>query len=139
MTCKSLHKNKPENYQRAKGLRESGSVVEKILWRSLRDNLKDYDLKFRYQYPINPYIADFVCFSARLIVDIDGASHDSSFESDNKRQRFLGAQGFCVIRFGNSEVMDDVNSVVDTILKKAGELRQKRWEKGREKCSVANY
>ena len=86
---------------RAKQLRQTMTRAETLLWRYLKANRID-GLGFRRQTPIQNYIADFVCFSAKLIVELDGESHD--FE-----------EGFQVLRFTNDQVMSNLEGVVETI------------------------
>jgi very-short-patch-repair endonuclease len=125
--CEACHKNQPDSYTCAKQLRDAGSFVEKLLWRVLRHNASHTKTKFRYQHPISPYIVDFACLSARLIVEIDGSSHDATPEWDRKREQFLKAQGFELMRISNAEVLNDVVVVAETIMHRAEELQQNRW------------
>jgi very-short-patch-repair endonuclease len=121
------HKNLPENIRRAKVLRQSGSVIEKILWNVLRLSREQKEIKFRYQHPLRPYIVDFVCLPARLVVEIDGPSHDASSEKDQCRQKLLEDKGYMIVRFSNADVLNDVHAVASTIRQKAKELLQHRW------------
>ncbi len=75
--------------------------------------------------PIGPYIADFACRDAKLVVEIDGATHSSDEEiaADNRRTEFLEKHGFRVIRFTNEAVFESVDGVCETIL---AELRKER-------------
>jgi very-short-patch-repair endonuclease len=101
---------------RAKQLRQAMTRAETLLWRHLKASRID-GLGFRRQTPIRNYIADFVCFSAKLVVELDGESHD--FEererSDQKRDAFFKSEGFKVLRFTNEQVMSNLEGVVDTI------------------------
>jgi very-short-patch-repair endonuclease len=71
-------------------------------------------LGFRRQVPMQSYIADFVCFSARLVTELDGESHD--FESrqtrDRTRDAWFEAQGFTVLRYTNNDVLTNLTGVV---------------------------
>ena len=82
-------------------------------------------LKFRRQQPIAPYIVDFVSFAPRLVIEIDGVSHDNPARilADEKRDYSLRQSGFTVLRFTDSDVMKDAESVVATILLRAEILR----------------
>jgi very-short-patch-repair endonuclease len=73
--------------------------------------------KFRRQAPIGPYIVDFVCFAARLVVELDGASHDDVvYEYDERRQAWLEAQGFKVLRLSaDYPEMDPIEGVWEAI------------------------
>ena len=84
------------------------------LWSELRDRRLD-TTKFRRQAPIGPFVADFLCSEARLIVEIDGSQHADS-KRDRARDAELQARGFRVLRFWNDDVMRDLRAVCDTIV-----------------------
>lgn len=87
--------------------------AEKMLWRELR--MRQFDAhKFRRQFPLGPYIVDFVCLDARLIIEVDGGQHQESPE-DRRRDAWLSAQGFRVLRFWNNDVMNDLYAVSERI------------------------
>ena len=68
------------------------------MWNKLRGRQLD-GWKFRRQSPIGPYVVDFVCFEARLVVELDGTSHDdTNVDYDERRQAWLESQGFRVLR-----------------------------------------
>lgn len=97
-------------------LRAAASEAEQKLWRQLR--LKKINgLRFRRQFPLGPYFADFVCLPARLIVEVDGSQHglDEQVSRDARRTDWLMRNNFRVIRFSASAVMADVESVVEGI------------------------
>ena len=121
------HKNLPANNRRAKELRQSGSVVKRILWHALRTHPEQKLIKFRFQHPIRPYIADFVCLSAHLIIEIDGPSHDATPDRDKQRQEYFEDKGYIVLRFSNTDVLNNVCAVVATIRQRAKELLHVRW------------
>jgi len=75
------------------------------------------DLKFRRQATIGLYIADFVCIEAKLVVELDGGQHLE--ELDRKRTHFLEQRGFTVLRFWNNDALENVEGVLETILKTA--------------------
>ena len=95
-------------------LRDNETVAEKRLWQQLRKKRID-NRRFRRQYRLGRYIVDFVCLSARLIVEVDGPSHEFTVQEDEARTRWLVSQGFRVIRFTNEDVVFDIDSVVRTI------------------------
>jgi very-short-patch-repair endonuclease len=101
---------------RAKQLRQTMTRVETLLWRHLKANRLD-GLGFRRQTPIRNYIADFVCMSVKLIVELDGESHDfvERQNADQKRDAFFVSEGFQVLRFTNDDVMSNLEGVVETI------------------------
>jgi len=71
----------------------------------------------RRQTPIGNYVADFVCFSSKLIIELDGESHDfeERQKSDQRRDAFFAAEGFQVLRFTNEQVMSNLEGVVEAI------------------------
>src|SRR3954451_14371420 len=90
---------------RAKQLRQAMTRAETLLWRYLKAHRID-GLGFRRQVPFRNYIADFACLSAKLIVELDGASHDfqDQQKADARRDDFFSAKGFQVLRFTNQDV-----------------------------------
>src|SRR3954464_13130157 len=101
---------------RAKQLRQTMTRAETLLWRYLKANRVD-GLGFRRQTPIGNYIADFVCMSVKLVVELDGESHDfdERQRADQKRDVFFQSEGFQVLRFTNEQVMSNLEGVVETI------------------------
>ncbi len=72
-------------------------------------------LKFRRQCAIGPYIVDFACLEAKLVVEIDGPSHDRRIDYDAMRTRFLEARGYLVLRFGMQDVSENLVGVLEAI------------------------
>jgi len=101
---------------RAKQLRQTMTPAETLLWRYLKANRID-GLGFRRQVPFLNYIADFACLSAKLIIELDGHSHDfdAQQKSDTTRDAFFASEGFRVLRFTNHDVMSNLEGVVDAI------------------------
>ena len=101
---------------RARQLRRSMSLPEAYLWQVLRR--RPDGLKFRRQHPFERYTADFYCAAARLVVEIDGASHGMGDNPalDRERDRAMLEQGLQVIRFNADDVIKDVESVVTAIV-----------------------
>jgi very-short-patch-repair endonuclease len=99
--------------EKALKLRRNMTDAERALWRVLRDRKDGY--RFRRQEPIDHYIVDFVCFKARLVIEVDGGQHSES-ATDKKRDAYLRSQGFRVLRFWNSEVMSNFDAVHVAIL-----------------------
>ena len=100
----------------ARRLRRDMTNAEAMLWRLLRGSQVD-GLKFRRQVPLGPYIADFLCFQYRLIVELDGPPHDGDERRsrDIARDEWLRAQGYRVVRFPNDLVIGGGDVVVDRI------------------------
>ena len=86
----------------ARRLRSEMTNAETMVWRALRGGRLG-GAKFRRQVPIGPYVADLLCFDARLIIELDGPSHDDPEQRDHDRHRdgWLVSQGFRVLRFSN--------------------------------------
>ena len=105
------------SHLRAKQLRKNMTDAERLLWQRLRLN-QIHGHKFRRQFPIDPYIVDFICLENRLIVELDGGQHATQREYDSVRSKWLEAQGFQVIRFWNHEVMQNTDAVVEEIARK---------------------
>jgi very-short-patch-repair endonuclease len=101
---------------RAKQLRQTMTRAETLLWRYLKANRID-GLGFRRQVPFRNYIADFACLSLKLIVELDGESHEfeERQKADQNRDAFFVAEGFCVLRFSNEQVMTNLEGVLETI------------------------
>ena len=118
---KARHKNGEGIVKRAKTLRQTGSMTERILWKALREHPEQQEIKFRYQHPLSRYVVDFACLSARLVVEIDGLSHDGTDREDTARQAFIEGQGYMVIRFSNEDVLRNVGSVAETVRHQARE------------------
>jgi very-short-patch-repair endonuclease len=97
-----------------KSLRDNETVAEKRLRQQLRKKRID-NRRFRRQYRLGRYIVDFVCLSARLVVEVDGPSHEVTVREDEVRTRWLVSQGFRVTRFSSEDVLFDIDSVVRTI------------------------
>jgi lipoyl(octanoyl) transferase len=95
-------------------LRTHSSNAEKLLWRHLR-NRQVEGVKFRRQDPIGPYIADFVCLSAKLIIELDGGQHAVRSEHDEKRTRYLESLGYRVLRYWNNDVLTNIDGVLQDI------------------------
>ncbi len=107
--------------RRARSLRRDATAAERLLWRRLA-NRACGGHKFVRQEPIGPYFADFACRAAKLVVEIDGATHSTEEEiaSDARRTACLEANGYRVIRFFNAEVYENLDGVLDTILTALG-------------------
>jgi very-short-patch-repair endonuclease len=81
------------------------------------DHLRAHRLaqgKFKRQQPIGPYIVDFVCFHARLVIEVDGGQHLNNAD-DQERDAWLNNQGFRVLRFWDNEVLTNLPSVLEKI------------------------
>jgi very-short-patch-repair endonuclease len=74
-------------------------------------------LRFRRQQPLGPYIADFYCSAAKLVIELDGDQHgtDENIAYDEARTTWLTKRGYRVLRFSNEEFLKQRNAVTDTI------------------------
>jgi very-short-patch-repair endonuclease len=103
-------------HHRARQLRHKLTDTEKKLWARLRSE-RFSDLRFRRQFPIGNFIADFACPKARLVIELDGAQHLDRTAQDSWRTKMLGQHGYKVIRFWDSEVLTDIAGVLERIEK----------------------
>jgi very-short-patch-repair endonuclease len=100
----------------ARRLRRQPTEAEAALWRALRRLPLDGS-HFRRQVPIGPFVADFACHAAKLVVELDGGQHteDESVAYDARRTAWLQRAGYRVLRFQNADVLRDIDVVLDTI------------------------
>ena len=88
--------------------------MERKFWWRVRDRrLGGY--KFKRQLLIGPYIADFACLERKLIVELDGGQHATQLGYDSRRSDFLRSQGFHILRFWNTEVLTNMDGVMETV------------------------
>ena len=103
---------------KARALRKNQTNAERLLWHHLRDR-RLAGHKFRRQHPIGPFIVDFVCIEARLIIELDGGQHTLQVEDDNQRTTYLESKGYRVVRFWNNQVLKDIQAVLGVLLRLA--------------------
>lgn len=110
-----MRKN-PTALARARAMRSEPTAAEKILWQHLR-NRQLNNFKFARQEPIGPYIADFVCRAKKLVIEIDGVTHETPDElaHDSTRTAYMEREGYRVIRFKNEEIFGDLGPVLEAI------------------------
>ena len=107
---------KPRPTRLARQLRNNATDAERALWRWLRRRqLGGY--KFSRQLPVEGFVCDFICREAKLIVEVDGGQHDLDRFKDEQRTALLEGAGFNVIRFWNNEVLENIEGVLQTILR----------------------
>lgn len=97
-------------------LRKNPTPAEAALWQVVR-NKQLGGFKFRRQHIIHVFIVDFVCIRAKLIIEVDGRIHDFQKEYDEARTKHLNQEGFRVIRFRNEEVLYQIETVKQEIIK----------------------
>jgi very-short-patch-repair endonuclease len=98
----------------ARELRREMTDAERRLWTHLRRH-QLAGFRFRRQFPVGPYIVDFICLEAKLVIEMDGGQHLES-ASDAVRSGWLEGQGFRVLRFWNHEVLIHMDDVLTAIL-----------------------
>ena len=110
------HRQDQKLTEKARDLRARQTEAESLLWGALRAR-RLCGLKFRRQYPIDPFITDFACIRKKLVVEIDGGYHDFVYENDKSRQGRIEDEGWDVIRFRNEDVLENVEAVAIPIAK----------------------
>jgi very-short-patch-repair endonuclease len=103
--------------ERARQLRTNSTNAERKLWRFLR-SLKKQGFHFRRQVPFDRFIVDFVCYSARLVIEVDGGQHNMApgLREDAARDDYLRRNNFRVLRFWNNDVIGNIEGVAQEIL-----------------------
>jgi len=102
---------------RARELRNTATDTERVLWRVLRD--KQLGWRFRRQFVIAPYIVDFACPEARLVVEADGGQHAEPGDHD-RRDAFLEGKGWRILRFWNNDIVENRDGVARRIIEALG-------------------
>jgi very-short-patch-repair endonuclease len=107
-----------ERFRRAtaRRLRAESTETEILLWKRLR-TIETAGTHFRRQVPIGPYVADFACMAARLVIELDGSQHntDAGRVKDEIRTRWLENEGYRVIRFWNNDLTSNMDGVLETV------------------------
>jgi very-short-patch-repair endonuclease len=96
-------------------MRAEPTDAERKLWWHLRKRLKTPDTHFRRQVRVGRYIADFVCHSARLVIEVDGGQHAMRASLDQERSKVLEANGYRALRFWNNDVLTNIDGVLEEI------------------------
>lgn len=112
----------PAAITRARKLRRNMTEGERKLWSELKQFRHLYGLHVRKQAPIGPYIADFVIHAKDLVIEVDGEHHllPERSHRDAKRDQWLTAQGYKVLRFTTGELSDSFDGCIEEILREAG-------------------
>jgi len=113
------HANDGNDYDIARKLRRNATPQEQKLWLALRGEAKKSGLKFRRQHVLHPYIVDFCCPRARLVIEVDGYSHDLPHNHDAAREFKIRQMGYHILRFTNEDIDDSIEGVTHVILEKA--------------------
>lgn len=96
----------------ARRLRRKSTEAERLLWSRIRS--RQLGVKFVRQFPLGPYIADFACRTAHVVIDLDGGQHEAAI--DAPRTVVIEAYGYRVIRFWNNDVLENLEGVLERIM-----------------------
>ena len=118
MSKQSRHRKPPTSIELARKLRADTTPPERILWGIMR-NRRLGGLKFRRQVAFDKYVVDSYCHEHRLVVELDGQSHDGKQCADAERTAYLESEGLRVVRVTNSELVTNLEGVSRFILSKA--------------------
>jgi very-short-patch-repair endonuclease len=99
----------------ARRLRRDATDAEQRMWYALRAKCRPW--KFRRQHPIGHRVVDFACPARKLAIEIDGGQHASAQEVDDARSVELARHGYRVIRFWNNEVMENIDGVLQVVMR----------------------
>jgi len=100
--------------QQARALRKRLTDAERLLWRHLR-NRELGGWKFKRQYPVGPFIVDFICLEKNVVIEVDGGQHAEDEESDLQRSTYLKKMGYRLFRFWNNQVLRETEAVLEAI------------------------
>jgi adenine-specific DNA-methyltransferase len=100
--------------QFARALRKQMTDAERLLWRHLR-NRELGGWKFKRQYPVGPFIVDFICVEKNVVIEVDGGQHAENEALDTQRSAYLNKMGYRVLRFWNNEVLQETEAVLTAI------------------------
>ncbi|MEM8945501.1 MAG: endonuclease domain-containing protein [Planctomycetota bacterium] len=97
----------------------NATFPEQLLWSKLRARQLG-GIKFRRQHPIEPYIVDFYCATAKLAIELDGRSHDDTQLYDQDRETIIRREGVRVLRIANDDILQNLDGVLELIANSAG-------------------
>jgi len=107
----------------ARTLRKQMTDAERRLWRHLR-NRELGGWKFKRQYPVGPFVVDFICVEKNLVIEVDGGQHAENEGADLQRSAYLNKMGYRVFRFWNNQVLQETDAVLEAIFAILGENKQ---------------
>jgi very-short-patch-repair endonuclease len=100
--------------ERARRLRSTTTDAEERLWMGLRgDQISGH--RFRRQVPIGPYVVDFACRKARLVIEVDGSQHVAASHEDDRGTAWLALRGYRVVRFWDNQVLTETDEVLESV------------------------
>ena len=108
--------------ENARDNRKNMPISEAALWTHIRR--RQLGVRFRRQVPIGPYIADFACLKPKIVIEVDGPSHDWIDESE--RTEFIESQGFTMLRINNPEVAEDGTWLIDWLEERVRAIQEGR-------------
>ena len=114
----------PKLKELARQLRKNSTLAEVLLWQKIKQ--KGYRVQFHRQVPLLEYIVDFYCHELLLVIEVDGDSHDIKDEKDAKRQKELEARGITFLRFSDTDVKQNIFSVLIVVEETVAVLIKKR-------------
>lgn len=103
-------------WKHSRRLRQDATDAERWLWRHLKGR-QPIGHKFRRQFPIAGYIADFACVEAKLVIDLDGGQHVDATDYDRMRTKKIEVNGYRVLRFWNDDVLLRTDLVLEEIMR----------------------
>jgi very-short-patch-repair endonuclease len=105
----------PKLKQLARELRKNATVTEMVVWKHVRG--KAFGVEFHRQVPMLEYIVDFYCHELKLVIEVDGITHDFDgvSEQDAMRQKSIEEYGVSFLRFSSREVIENISSVILSI------------------------
>ena len=109
-----MQRSNPKIKHQAIQLRKDSTPAERKLWSRIRND--QLGVTFRRQHAVGNYVPDFCSPKAKLIIEMDGSQHLEQEEYDEERTKYLGSQGYKVIRFWNHDVMNNIEGVILTIV-----------------------
>jgi primosomal protein N' (replication factor Y) len=104
----------PRQRSSSRALRAGMTDAEQLLWQGLR-NRQLHGARFRRQHPVGPFVADFACVEARLVVEVDGGQHAENAAADSARTAYLRLRGWQVLRYWNHDVLQHRDVVLEDI------------------------
>lgn len=106
-----MKRRPPRQHTKARKLRRNPTEAEKMLWRILRQAFPE--AHFRQQVPIRQYFADFASHRVKLVIEADGGQHTA--ETDAARTAVIEADGYCLLRFWNHDILGNPEGVAQTV------------------------
>lgn len=114
--------------RRSRELRTNQTDAERKLWSRLRSSQLG-GVRFNRQYPIGPFICDFVARSKGLVIELDGGQHAENASHDSDRTRYIEERGYRVLRFWNNDVLNNLDGVIFEIERVLGEIGSRDMSK----------